>query len=271
VFASYYLLHIYSVSVTHTKKRIQKKRALQALQALRAPRISRPPTKLAYVLKQIDAYPESNPADPTVSLDWLERNLTLRSVLPEHAQRQASREKLEMQVVERWRQTLRKIACGERRGSIEALYEVDGEGEFHLQRDPLIDGLNACGKGHDLRHLRECSVETCRRIFWAKRLTPQQLGDPAAEAGCRPKCQGLLRSRRQRSKPSTEEPQTRPSKESIISIQRAVDGWPLLHSGERFKPTDSTIQELAEQQEIAPARCIAILEHLNIIPKGTSK
>ncbi len=246
-------------------KRLQGRRSRQSL-----PRVSTPPEKLKFILSGIENLPPVS-ADldlPKISeslADLLSGRITVTDMMVANPElRELSpdvnlRDYLQAVVMLQWAKQLRMIAKGRRKGFIEVMYKcVDGE--FQITRDPFIDALNSCGKKHDLRHLRECAVETCRKVFWAKKLTADQLTDPKAEVGCSEKCKNILRVRRwRRSQPeATANTKPRlPSIDAIEAVKRVIKNW-----RPQFIRTAENVKVIAEDQEISVDLCNAIIDHL---------
>ncbi len=248
------------------RKRLQAKKRLETL-----PRVSRPPEVLEMILTAVTRLLVEHPDVDLENLPKFSESLenvkrgkvTLADVLDANPALAGLGTDLDdylrAALLLQWAKQLRTIARGKRRGFIEVAYAIDDKGEFDLKRDPLLQALNACGKDHDLRHLRECAVETCKAIFWAMKLPSAQLVDPKAEVGCSPRCKNILRVRNHRSKSDNEQSERQvrlPSADVIASIHRALKLWP------EFSGSKEEISQLAEDQEITPELCKAVVSHL---------
>jgi len=248
-----YAIVSFDMKAKTTEQRLSASEHLQSL-----PRISRPPKKLALVLNLVNLRkPKVIPA-LTASLDQLEKRLRLVDLLPTGvvAENQV-REWCDM-VISMWRENLTKIARGEHQGSMEILYRIDSTtGEFRLDRDPLIEGLNACGK-NQLLHLRVCAV--CGRLFWAKKLQRSQLNDPQAKVGCSDRCKNILRVRKSRFVTPRPKKAKQPGKEIIECVRRSVRGWQKLYKRE-FDPKRD-IRDLAEGEGITVKQAECVLDYL---------
>jgi hypothetical protein len=264
------------------KTRLSAKRRLQSL-----PRISRPPKRLEEVLAIVESVPRIDFELPpfselekgmsiTKALNWPDRPFEKPEEISDIALWILMRgvgDPLRSYQAALWYKNLRAIARGARHGSIEAMYWIslrDDHLSFQLDRDPLIEGLNACGKKHDLRHLRECAI--CQRIFWAKRLAKDQLNDPQAKVGCQDRCKNILRVRKSRAAKSlgvvAKKHSRPPNKEILASVERNVQNWRTLY-GRPFRHTKD-IAELAEAQDISLKECRKVLEYLETKRAQTS-
>ena len=160
-------------------------------------------------------------------------------------------------VISMWRENLIRIARGEHQGSMEVPYRIDS-GEFHLDRDPLIEGLNACRKDQVL-HLRLCAI--CNQLFWAKKLTKAELYDPQAEVAC-DLHKNTLRIRKTRSKPGYKRPPRRPL--SLEMVKQATRELCKERNWKQFSRTEKNIQLLAEYTGLnlkKIERCLDYLEY----------
>jgi hypothetical protein len=212
-------------------KRLQARMQLQSLQ----PRISRPPDGLEMILSSVEevavefevpSYRELLRNGRRLYVDLLTRSPELANMDPPVTYADYRRSV----VLAQWSKSLRQIAQGSRQSLIEVVYTIDHNGEFQISRhDALIKALNACGKKHDLRHLRECAVENCKKLFWAKKLPKDQLDNPQARVGCCDKCKNILRVRKKRAadklrpKPArAKKPSAQSKRELIIAVGHAV-------------------------------------------------
>src|SRR4030095_14330151 len=266
-----------------TRTQLQGKSAQKA-----CPRISRPPEKLAWVLEAVNQIPsgldfdhlppigEIEAARTTISKavgwhenPWLEKSFTIegREVIASTLDPTISKtaewilvggNAFDRYQLALWSKNLRQIAQGFHRGRIEVLYHVTNEGEFRVDRDPLIEGLNACGK-KQLLHLRLCAL--CGQLFWAKKLTREQLHDPHSEVGC-DDCKNKLRLRRTRSKPGYQRPPRSPA--HVQEVKQGINQWCEDHHRKQFKRSTESIQWVAEyiaRRAKTVERCLVYLEY----------
>ena len=271
--------------VNAKKKRLPRKKRVQPLHN----RVSRPPKALARVLEAIDQIPPDLEIDnlpPLGEIDarrttiskavgWPENPWIEKTAIVEGREVRAST----LNVPERafWimgsgnpfgryqlalrSKNLRQIARGDWLGRIEVIYEVTDNGEWQLTRDELIDGLNACGKKHDLRHLRVCAVESCKRLFWAKRLSEQDLRNPHAKVGHDERCKNILRVRKSRGKI----PKARIVRivENELAVLSKYSGKP------DYQHTDEDLSGIAENFDISVEDVKSVVAYLkeNAKPK----
>lgn len=268
-------------------KRLSKKSGLQPLHF----RVSRPPEKLAQVLEAVAQIPselEFDSLPPLGEIDarrttiskavgwpetpWLEKTFIVegREVrastlnVPEAAfWIMGSGDPFGRYQLALWSKNLRQIAQGNWHGRIEVIYEVTDNGEWHLTRDALIDGLNACGKKHDLRHLRECAVESCKRLFWAKRLSEQDLSNPHAQVGHDERCKNILRVRKSRGKI--------PSARILRIVKDELAVLTRYSKRADYRHTDEDLSGIAENYDISIEEVKSAVAYLEENPKLKQK
>jgi hypothetical protein len=93
-----------------------------------------------------------------------------------------------------WRDTLQQLARGEEDIRVSVRVKRDRQGQLSRTGEPLNQII--LFSDWDVRYLRECAI--CGRIFWAKRLTNEQLNNSRAPIGCEAECQNNLRVQRAR-------------------------------------------------------------------------
>jgi hypothetical protein len=101
-----------------------------------------------------------------------------------------------------WRETLRSMALRYENGFTATVrMQIDpdtGRAKTDIQalHDPLARTI--WSTEFDSRYVRQCAINSCRRLFWATRLTDVQLKDPRAELGHDQRHANTLSARRSR-------------------------------------------------------------------------